>query len=60
MKLDELTPEELHVVWVATAQYFSNVVTGELVIVTDPEVWLKHLNTAVEKLGRAMNKGRAP
>jgi hypothetical protein len=59
MKLDEFTPEELHVVWVATAQYLASVAIGEIVILSDPESWPQHLSTAVEKLTRAKNKGRA-
>jgi hypothetical protein len=51
------TPEELHVVWVAAAEYLTSVVTGETVIITDPEGnWPRHLGTAVEKLTRAMNR----
>lgn len=54
--LSGFTPEELHVVWVATAQYLTSIATGETVIVTDREQgWPKWLGTALEKLTRAKN-----
>ncbi len=55
--LAEFSPEELHVVWVAATAYLSNILTGETVIVSDPENnWPKRLGTAIEKLTRAMNR----
>lgn len=59
MKLDELTQAELHVVWVATAQYLVEVMTGETVIITDSEAWKKNLNNAVVKMARRLEHGES-
>lgn len=52
---EALTPQELHVVWVATVTYLTSIHTGELTMITDEDKWIVWLNSAVEKLSRAKN-----
>lgn len=55
-----LTPYELHEVWVSSSERLVDILTGDIEICASRDEVVQHLTTAVEKLSRAMNGAPDP